>query len=47
MMQTEARLTESNGAGEIEGLRARIDAWRSSEHRGRRMPEELWQEGKR
>jgi hypothetical protein len=42
MMQTEARLTES--AGEIEGLRARIEAWRRSENRGRRMPEELWQE---
>jgi hypothetical protein len=28
----------------LEGLRARIEAWRSSEHRGRRMPEELWQE---
>ena len=44
-MQTEARLTDSAATGEeIEGLRARIEAWRRSEHRGRRMPEELWQE---
>jgi hypothetical protein len=45
-MQIEARSTRNGGAsGEIiEGLRARIEAWRSSEHRGRRMPEELWQE---
>ena len=45
-MQTEARSMESGGAGGemIDRLRARIEAWRSSEHRGRRMPEELWQE---
>ena len=45
-MQTEARSTQNGGASDemIEGLRARIEAWRSSEHRGRRMPEELWQE---
>jgi hypothetical protein len=43
-MQTEARLTESGTTGEtIEGLRVRIEAWRRSENRGRRMPEELWQ----
>jgi hypothetical protein len=28
----------------IEGLRARIEAWRGSETRGRAMPEELWEE---
>lgn len=28
----------------LEGLLARIEAWRSSEGRGRRMPEDLWQE---
>ncbi len=27
----------------IEGLRARIDAWRGSETRGRAMPGELWE----
>ena len=44
-MQTEAQLTESGATGEmIEGLRVRIEAWRRSENRGRRMPEELWQE---
>jgi hypothetical protein len=42
-MQTEAGLTESGATGEmIEGLRVRIEAWRRSENRGRRMPEELW-----
>ena len=44
-MQTEVRVTESGASGEmIEGLRVRIEAWRRSESRGRRMPEELWQE---
>jgi hypothetical protein len=44
-MQTEARSAENGAATEmIEGLRARIESWRRSEHRGRRMPEELWQE---
>jgi hypothetical protein len=44
-MQTEVRSVENGAAGEmIEGLRARIEMWRRSEHRGRRMPEELWQE---
>lgn len=44
-MQIEARSAESGAARElIEGLRARIEAWRSSDDRGRRMPEELWQE---
>jgi hypothetical protein len=28
----------------IEGLRARIEAWRGSEARGRAMPKELWEE---
>lgn len=28
----------------IEGLRARIEAWRASEGRSRAMPEELWEE---
>jgi hypothetical protein len=27
----------------IEGLRARIEAWRGSESKGRAMPEELWE----
>ena len=44
-MQTEARVAEKGAANEMmEGLRARIEAWRSSEDRGRRMPEELWRE---
>jgi hypothetical protein len=44
-MQTEVRSAGSGADGEvIERLRARIEAWRSSEQRGRRMPEELWQE---
>ncbi len=44
-MKTEARAAENGAAHEvIEGLRARIEAWRKSEHRGRRMPEDLWQE---
>lgn len=43
-MQTEARSTEDGATSEtVEGLRVRIEAWRSSEHRGKRMPEELWQ----
>jgi len=44
-MQIEARSAENGAANEmIEGLRARIETWRRSEHRGRRMPEDLWQE---
>jgi hypothetical protein len=44
-MQTEARLAGNGAVNEtIEGLRTRIDAWRSSEDRGKRMPAELWQE---
>lgn len=43
-MQTEARSAENGVASEIvEELRVRIEAWRSSEDRGKRMPEELWQ----
>jgi hypothetical protein len=44
-MHAEVRSAGNGADGEvIERLRARIEAWRSSEHRGRRMPEELWQE---
>ena len=44
-MQAEARSAGNGAEGEvIERLRARIQAWRSSDHPGRRMPEELWQE---
>jgi hypothetical protein len=44
-MHAEVRSTGNGADGEvIERLRARIEAWRSSERRGRRMPEELWQE---
>ena len=44
-MQTEVGETERGAGVEmIDGLRLRIEAWRRSESRGRRMPEELWQD---
>ena len=44
VMQIEARLAENGvDGGVIERLRAWTDAWRSSEHRVRQMPEEFWQ----
>ena len=45
MQAAEASATPCGAEAEmIEGLRARIEAWRGSEGKGRGMPEELWEE---